>query len=148
MTRRLLLLLAAAVLASFAFSVAPTGAQRGTDLIADLSGENQVDEGDPDGTGEFTANLRRRRICYDLEFTVTGEPLDAHIHRGQEDEDGPIVVPLRPEFTEDGAESKCVRVRRRVARRIRRDPEDYYVNVHTDDFPDGAIRGQLEEETR
>ena len=30
-----------------------------------------------------------------------------------------------------------------LTRDIRRHPSRYYVNVHTADFPDGAIRGQL-----
>ena len=32
---------------------------------------------------------------------------------------------------------------RTLLRRIRGNPEAFYVNVHTTDFPDGAVRGQL-----
>jgi hypothetical protein len=28
-------------------------------------------------------------------------------------------------------------------KRIRQNPENFYVNVHNADFPDGAVRGQL-----
>jgi hypothetical protein len=34
----------------------------------------------------------------------------------------------------------------RTIRRVLRRPSSFYVNVHNADFPDGAIRGQLEEE--
>jgi len=32
---------------------------------------------------------------------------------------------------------------RPLLRDIKNNPDQYYVNVHTSDFPDGAVRGQL-----
>jgi hypothetical protein len=37
----------------------------------------------------------------------------------------------------------CVSAARDLIKTIRMNPSNYYVNVHTTDFPDGAIRGQL-----
>jgi hypothetical protein len=37
----------------------------------------------------------------------------------------------------------CVAAPSATVDAIRKHPADYYVNVHTGDFPDGAIRGQL-----
>jgi hypothetical protein len=44
-----------------------------------------------------------------------------------------------------GSSSGCttVGVDRDLAKDILKNPEDYYVNVHTTLFPYGAIRGQL-----
>ena len=39
----------------------------------------------------------------------------------------------------------CVNVDPAVAQQILDNPGDFYVNVHTSDFPNGAIRGQLSE---
>jgi len=41
----------------------------------------------------------------------------------------------------DGDE--CSALQREVAKAIVADPGSYYVNVHTADYPKGAIRGQL-----
>jgi hypothetical protein len=38
----------------------------------------------------------------------------------------------------------CVDVDRDLLNAIRKRPEQYYVNVHTREFPEGAVRGQLE----
>jgi hypothetical protein len=36
-----------------------------------------------------------------------------------------------------------VRISRSLARGLRTNPSRYYVNVHTADLPNGAVRGQL-----
>ena len=66
----------------------------------------------------------------------------AHIHEAAAGENGPIVVPLNPPNA-SGVSSGCAEVSRELALAIIQDPEAYYVNVHTDDFQSGAIRGQL-----
>ena len=66
----------------------------------------------------------------------------AHIHRGAEDVAGPIVVTLQPPAA-NGRVDGCTTGERAVLSEIRANPADFYVNVHTSDFPQGAIRGQL-----
>ena len=35
-------------------------------------------------------------------------------------------------------------MKKKLIKKIIKAPERFYVNIHTVDFPDGAIRGQLE----
>ncbi len=62
----------------------------------------------------------------------------AHIHEAPAGVAGPIVVPLSPPVG-DG----CVPASRELIKEIRKNPESFYVNVHTAGRPAGAIRGQL-----
>jgi hypothetical protein len=43
----------------------------------------------------------------------------------------------------DWSQSDTRQSKRNKIERIKNDPNDWYVNLHTPDFPDGAIRGQL-----
>ena len=43
----------------------------------------------------------------------------------------------------NGSSQGCVAVTRELALEIIRRPADYYVNVHNQPFPGGALRGQL-----
>lgn len=43
----------------------------------------------------------------------------------------------------DGQTSGCAVVGEDLIKRIGDTPEDFYVNIHNDQFGDGAIRGQL-----
>lgn len=116
----------------------------GRPLSTELSGalERPV-LGDPDGTG--TARLRvnpgQGEICYELMVSGIAPALAAHIHEAPAGAAGPVVVPLAP--PSDGSSDGCVSVTRELARDIIRDPADYYVNVHNQPFPGGALRGQL-----
>jgi hypothetical protein len=57
---------------------------------------------------------------------------------------GPVVLPLeQPAAGDPGASSDCVDVPGALARAIRKNPARFYANVHTADFPGGAVRGQL-----
>jgi hypothetical protein len=114
-----------------------------------LTGAQEVPgPGDPDasGTADVVLNQGERTVC----FTVTWANIDGtvtagHIHRGAAGVAGPIVVPLfSGSFSGTDATSGCVQnVAAALIKEIRKNPSAFYVNVHSDVFPAGAIRGQL-----
>jgi hypothetical protein len=119
-------------------------------LFAALNGQNEIDQqgnrgaGDRNGGGSFGAVIDGRELCFGLSVRDIEDPVAAHIHRGGANRNGPIVVTLtHPQSGDPGASSGCTTLGRELVRAIRRNPGRYYVNVHTGDFPDGAIRGQL-----
>ena len=101
--------------------------------------------GDPDGTGtaSFTFNRGLGEVCFDIEVTgITLPAIGAHIHIAPVTDPGPIVVPLTPPDA-TGHSSGCVSADRDLVKAIAKNPAAYYVNVHTTDFPGGALRAQL-----
>jgi hypothetical protein len=108
-----------------------------------LSGsEERPGPGDPNGSGfaVVAAIPETGQICYGLAVFGLGPVTAAHIHEAPAGVPGPIVVPLAPPT--QGASGGCV-ANAEEAEDIAANPEDYYVNVHTTEFPGGAIRGQL-----
>jgi hypothetical protein len=106
--------------------------------------------GDPDGTGaaRVRINVRTQRVCYGISVrNITLPAVGAHIHRGGVDVAGPVKVtldnPTRVASTGIGLSFGCERASKNLLRRIRSNPDRFYVNVHTTDYPDGAVRGQL-----
>ena len=118
----------------------------GTALTAGLTGAAEAPgPGDTDGSGSATIRLRagQGQICFELTVqNVTLPAAAAHIHEGAAGVPGPVVVTLTaPDAT--GMSSGCVTVPRPLVADILANPAGYYVNVHTTDFQDGAVRGQL-----
>ena len=149
---RVFLVLALAALLSLALAGVASAARMGDassggrSLSTTLTGAAEVPgPGDPDGIGmaDLSVNPGRGEICYELSAENIMLPAAAaHIHFGPADDFGPVVVGLSPP-DESGFSSGCVEVSRELALAIVRNPDNYYVNVHTSDFPLGAIRGQL-----
>ncbi len=80
--------------------------------------------------------------CYLINVTGLEGVTAAHIHQGGEGESGPPVVTL--DAPTDGSSGNCVEIAADVSEAILANPGGYYVNVHTQAAPAGAIRGQLQ----
>ncbi len=122
-----------------------------------------------DGAGGIVTEDNTDTLCYILEVdqvsgteNAPGAPFVAHIHRGEPGANGPVVVSLA--FPTGGDAADCVTETRVgpaptnspvfardaqgnllvTAQEILAHPEEYYVNVHNAEYPNGALRGQLE----
>jgi hypothetical protein len=145
----------AAVLAVAVVGVVGAGAQgsgsKSKALFAVLTGKKEVSAttgkkgaGDLDGRGTFGAMFDGNALCFGITVKNIATPIAAHIHRGSPRENGPIVVTLvHPATGDPGASSGCTTVEASLAQAIQKNPRKYYANVHTGDFPGGAVRGQL-----
>ena len=158
--RRLFLSLVLAALVALALAGAASAAKLdvaehgGQPFSTVLTGEEEVDPvtgavgvGDPDGSGfaTITINPGQEEVCWEISAEdITLPATAAHIHVGAVGTAPPnnVVVTLSaPDAS--GFTSGCTTVERELALAIVENPENYYVNVHTTDFPGGAIRGQL-----
>lgn len=114
--------------------------------LARLSGPVEVPPGDPDGSGlaTFIIDPERSQLCYAIVVKdITLPAILAHIHIAPAGVAGPIVVPLAAPDA-NGTSAGCIGgIDQQLLRAIKNHPRQYYVNVHTTDFPAGAVRGQL-----
>ncbi|HEX4719336.1 MAG TPA: CHRD domain-containing protein [Thermoleophilaceae bacterium] len=129
-----------ALLAALFLAVSAYAAER--TFTVTMTGKAETPKGDPDGKG--TAKLKieasKGEVCYTLSWHKIGKPLAAHIHKGNKGKAGPIVVPL---FAGTAKHSGCVKASKSLLGKIVKNPKSYYVNIHTQRFPGGALRGQL-----
>ena len=127
-------------------TVALTATTGGTVLAATLAGANEIPgPGDPDGSGTATFRMIRGSavICFQLNVHgITLPATGAHIHQGAAGVAGPIVVPLTAPGA-SGTATGCVNSTRALVGAILDNPAGFYANVHTTDYPAGAIRGQI-----
>ncbi|MFV0126724.1 CHRD domain-containing protein [Streptomyces sp. HMX112] len=103
--------------------------------------------GDDDGKAAVVVNVRGKRITFALRWRGILAPTQAHIHRGRAGENGDVVVPLFSTPMPEGVHAAAGHISledAELARHISRDPGGFYVNLHNEKFPGGAVRGQLE----
>lgn len=147
---------------------------------------NRAIVGDPNGSGEgYVFQIDQDRdaggalvrdntdtLCYLLQVEgiaeleqAPGNGRAAHIHKGTEGQNGPVVANLA--WPQDGDAADCLvagevtpnavdpsaavpkltppvgQTERELIADILANPEAYYFNVHNAEYPNGAIRGQL-----
>ena len=123
--------------------LAPQGAlAASTRLTATLSGAAETAGGDPRGSGGFTVTLdpETNDFCYSLWGDKIGKPTMAHLHAGAAGADGGPVATLEVTGKDNDA---CLAIDKDKLQPIVDNPAGFYVNIHTADFPKGAVRGQL-----
>lgn len=109
---------------------------------AELDGDQEVPAVDTEATGSGSFELMEDGLHYTIEVEgLSGPVTAAHFHAGEEGVAGDVVQPIT--FTNDRAEGVWA-----LSDEQREDLEDgmFYVNVHTAEYPNGEIRGQVEEE--
>ena len=123
-----------------------------TFLAAELSGDQEVPTpngpavGDQDGKATALVEIKGDRIIFALQWKGIAAPTLGHIHEGQAGVNGGVKVPLfataMPATVSATAGTLSV-TDAKLAQDIRTNPAGFYVNLHTAEFPGGAVRGQL-----
>jgi hypothetical protein len=119
-------------------------------FFATLLGRNEIGTdgksraGDLDGQGGATVVTTDTQLCFAVAVKGIATPQAMHVHSGRPNVNGDIVVPLTaPTSGDPGASGGCVDVASTLLQDITKHPNRFYVNIHTSDFPNGALRGQL-----
>jgi hypothetical protein len=115
---------------------------------ATLKGRVEVPgPGDPDGSGRARLKVypAKGKICYWVAWSRIGNPAAGHIHKGPAGVAGPVKVTLFDELiSEKDSYSACAKgLAHKLVRKIKEHPKRWYVNLHNEAYPDGAIRGQV-----
>jgi CHRD domain len=155
----------AAVLSVSTFSIvlnsAKVQAQEGQTFSASLSGKDEVPptESNSTGTAKFQVDENSSQVSYWVNVTGIKKINQAHIHNGTEGQNGDIVVTLTKNKSAKGNDDPpnigfSGNITKDDLQGPLKDKEltdlvslmsdgNAYVNVHTDKYPDGAIRGQI-----
>lgn len=134
--------------------------QGGSQFTADLTGENEVPPVNSNGTGtaEILFNNDSSQASYFVNTTGLEEITGAHIHNGSLGVNGDVVVPLSQNKSAEDKENPVIWFSGDIGKDNLQGTLEgkeisdlaslisngsAYVNIHTRDNPDGAIRDQL-----
>ncbi len=133
------------VAAAAALTLAGAGAAQAAPAIPlSVGQETPRPEGAGGAHGFFSYEIGEGELCYTLEVTGLSTPaVAAHVHLGDRNVAGGIVIPLDIENETSFAVDTCVPADQAVLDAIAEDPGAYYVNVHTSMNQPGEVRGQL-----
>jgi hypothetical protein len=114
-----------------------------------LTGGEVPGGGDPDGQGSATLDLnpQKEEACFNITWSrLRGQVTALHLHAAARGSEGPHWIDFFNNQSFPGAQSTatgCVPTPRDKINAVIDHPADYYLNVHSTAFQNGAIRGQL-----
>jgi hypothetical protein len=113
-----------------------------------LDGEQEEPTGDSDGQASAFVRVQHGKVDFGVRWSGIAPPTNMHLHQGAAGVNGPVVVPFFPAATPlpasfTGVAGTASGLPHEVTDAIDKRPTDFYANVHTADFPAGAVRGQL-----
>ncbi|GAA3819703.1 hypothetical protein GCM10022226_45160 [Sphaerisporangium flaviroseum] len=151
--------LAAGLLAA---SLAPVAAQASaqadaertapTYFAARLTGKNEVPVkggpavGDKDGSAFAVIRVSGNQVSYAVRWKGTATPTAFHIHKGKAGVNGDVKIGFFGEALPGSAKAVTGTVKvgdDGLLSGIKKNPKNWYFNVHTGEFPGGAVRAQL-----
>lgn len=124
---------------------------------AKLSASEEVPAVKSDAKGDFKLTVYKKELSYELNAEEIMNPTAAHIHRGKKGENGPPIAGLFGGPAKEGKFSGVLAVGTITEKSLLGDFKgksiadlvrllrsgNAYVNIHTDTFPAGEIRGQI-----
>jgi hypothetical protein len=150
------LLVGAAGAPALAFGATPQArpaAQSGaTFLVAQLNGDNEVSAdgtrgaGDPDGHATELLRIQGDQVTFAVSWTGIGAPTAGHVHQGAAGTNGAVVIPFfgaALPATLTAVQGTVTVTDAALLASIQSAPQNFYANLHTAEFPSGAVRGQL-----
>lgn len=131
------------------------------EIVATLSGANEVPPRQTTGSGSFSATVGSTALTFKLEVSNLTNVTAAHIHSGPAGTNGNVVVDLFTGPTVASTGRDFTLARGTIAQAQIKATTltfaqlldglrtgQFYVNVHTTTFPGGEVRGQTSTVTR
>ncbi|MER5521770.1 CHRD domain-containing protein [Streptomyces sp. NPDC002763] len=129
-----------------------TGSTRSVVLVASLRGANEVPVaggpavGDKDGVALEFIQVKGDKVTVAVTWRGTGRPTDLHIHQGAKGTNGGVKIDFGKLLKKAKGHSVTGSVKvtdKALLKQLTTDPGAFYANLHTAEFPGGAVRGQL-----
>jgi hypothetical protein len=110
-----------------------------------LYGSNENPAADPKAVGfaEVTLDPVANTVTFWLEAPDLDNVNASHIHRGAAGVNGPVVIPFNQPFPNGFSMGTTTGVAPSLIAEIMANPANFYVNIHNNQFPGGAVRGQM-----
>ena len=118
----------------------PPAPAKGRGFTAELS--SGAGDSARHATAVLDVNPGRNEVCLTLVLSGVAQATSAHLHAGVAGVTGPVVATFAAD-PGTGTPGGCVTLPDELVKEIRKEPGRFYVDVHTTEAPNGALRGQL-----
>jgi hypothetical protein len=113
-------------------------------MTASMTADEEVPQKGPagaTGSGTIDINTDNNQVCYTFVTQNLNDPVTAgHIHKGAKGVAGDVLIDLK---VTAGNLKGCVTDEPAKIQAVLADAQGYYLNLHTQANPAGAVRGQL-----